>query len=53
MKRVVAVIAALSIIGFVVYVMAAGFGSDPHEVPFMMKGKPAPNFTIKRLDKEG
>ncbi len=53
MKRVVAVIAALSIIGFIIYVMAAGFGTDPHEVPFMMKNKPAPNFIIKRLDKEG
>jgi cytochrome c biogenesis protein CcmG/thiol:disulfide interchange protein DsbE len=53
MMRVVAVLAALSIIGFVVYVMAAGFGTDPHEVPFMMKGKPAPRFVIKRLDQEG
>lgn len=53
MKKLVAVLAALSIVGFVVYVMAAGFGTDPHEVPFMMKGKPAPAFTIKRLDQEG
>ena len=53
MKRIVAVIAALSVVCFVVYVMAAGFGSDPHAVPFGMKGKPAPPFTIKRLDQEG
>ena len=53
MKRVVAVIAALRVVSFVVYVMAAGFGTDPHSVPFMMKGKPAPAFTIKRLDQEG
>jgi cytochrome c biogenesis protein CcmG/thiol:disulfide interchange protein DsbE len=44
---------ALSIIGLVVFVMAKGFGTDPHAVPFMLAGKPAPNFTIKRLDKEG
>lgn len=53
MKRVIAVIIALSVVSFVVYVMASGFGTDPHAVPFMMKGKPAPAFTIKRLDREG
>ncbi len=53
MKRIVAVIAALSVVLFVVYVMASGFGNDPHAVPFMMKGKPAPLFSIKRLDQEG
>ncbi len=53
MKRIVGVIAALSIVLFVVYVMASGFGNDPHSVPFMMKGKPAPLFSIKRLDQEG
>jgi cytochrome c biogenesis protein CcmG/thiol:disulfide interchange protein DsbE len=52
-KNVVGAIAALSVVGFVVYIMASGFGNDPHSVPFMMKGKPAPAFTIKRLDKEG
>ena len=53
MKRIVAVIAALSVVLFVVSVMASGFGNDPHSVPFMMKGKPAPLFSIKRLDQEG
>ena len=53
MKRVVAVIVALSVVAFIVYIMAAGFGTDPHAVPFMMAGKPAPAFTIKRLDQEG
>ena len=45
-----AVAVALSIIGFVVYVMARGFGTDPHEVPFLLTGKKAPPFTIKRLE---
>jgi cytochrome c biogenesis protein CcmG/thiol:disulfide interchange protein DsbE len=33
-----------------VIVMLKGFGRDPHEVPFNLKGKPAPEFTLKRLD---
>ena len=53
MKNVVGAIAALSVVGFIVYIMAAGFGTDPHSVPFMLAGKPAPAFTIKRLDQEG
>jgi cytochrome c biogenesis protein CcmG/thiol:disulfide interchange protein DsbE len=52
-QRAAGVITALSIVGFVVYVMAKGFGTDPHEVPFLLKGKPAPSFVMKRLDKEG
>ena len=28
-------------------VLAKGFGSNPREVPFMMKGQPAPPFTLK------
>ena len=53
MKNVVGAIAALSVVGFIVYIMASGFGTDPHSVPFMLAGKPAPAFTIKRLDQEG
>ena len=50
MKRIVAVIAALAVIGLVLFVMAKGFGADPHEVPFMMAGQKAPEFSITRLD---
>jgi cytochrome c biogenesis protein CcmG, thiol:disulfide interchange protein DsbE len=32
------------------FVLARGFGRDPHEVPFQLKGKPAPDFILKRLD---
>ena len=31
-------------------VLYKGFGGNPHEVPFMMKGQPAPPFTLKALD---
>ncbi|OJT21574.1 thiol:disulfide interchange protein [Archangium sp. Cb G35] len=43
-------------VGFVVLclgllaVLARGFGSNPREVPFMLKGQPAPAFTLKALD---
>lgn len=33
-----------------VVILYQGFGRDPHEVPFMLQGKPAPHFTLKRLD---
>ena len=36
--------------GVLLFVLARGFGRDPHEVPFMLKGKPAPAFTLRRLD---
>ncbi len=50
MKKTLAVGSALLVITFIVYVLARGFGSNPHAVPFLLAGKKAPNFTIKRLD---
>lgn len=35
-----------------VLVLYAGFGRDPHAVPFMLTGKPAPDFSLKRLDND-
>lgn len=32
------------------FVLFKGFGRNPHEVPFMMKGQPAPDFTLRALD---
>jgi cytochrome c biogenesis protein CcmG, thiol:disulfide interchange protein DsbE len=32
-------------------VLWGGFGRNPHEVPFMMEGKPAPAFTLRTLQK--
>ncbi|MEL6545377.1 MAG: DsbE family thiol:disulfide interchange protein [Myxococcota bacterium] len=31
-------------------ILAAGFGQDPHQVPFMLKDKPAPGFALVTLD---
>ncbi|NMO21863.1 redoxin domain-containing protein [Pyxidicoccus fallax] len=31
-------------------VLFKGFGRNPHEVPFMLKGQPAPNFVLRSLD---
>ena len=53
MKKALGVTTALAVVLFIVYVMAKGFGNDPHAVPFMLAGKPAPMFKIKRLDQEG
>jgi cytochrome c biogenesis protein CcmG, thiol:disulfide interchange protein DsbE len=33
-----------------IFVLVKAFGQDPHAVPFMLKGKPAPGFTLKTLD---
>jgi cytochrome c biogenesis protein CcmG/thiol:disulfide interchange protein DsbE len=49
-KRLVGVGIALSVMALMVYVMARGFGTDPHSVPFLLSGKAAPPFTMKRLD---
>jgi cytochrome c biogenesis protein CcmG, thiol:disulfide interchange protein DsbE len=52
MKRQLAVGGALAVVAFVVFIMAKGFGNDPHAVPFLLAGKKAPDFTIKRLDND-
>lgn len=52
MKRGLAIAAAFAVISFIVFVLARGFGNNPHEVPFLLAGKKAPNFTIKRLDND-
>jgi cytochrome c biogenesis protein CcmG/thiol:disulfide interchange protein DsbE len=31
-------------------VLYKGFGSDPHKVPFMLEGQPAPAFALRALD---
>ena len=33
-------------------VLAFSFGNDPHAVPFMLKGKPAPEFQLQTLTGE-
>ena len=39
-----------AITAVLLFVLAKGFGRDPHEVPFQLRGKPAPDFTLRRLD---
>lgn len=50
MRRVLVSGLALGLIALVVGVLYASFGSDPRAVPFMLSGKPAPEFAMKRLD---
>ena len=48
MKKVVIGLAIAAVA--LVVVLYKGFGKDPHAVPFMLAGKPAPHFSLKRLD---
>lgn len=49
-KRVAITLAfCLASLGLVV-VLFKGFGRNPREVPFMLRGQPAPEFFLKRLD---
>lgn len=41
---------ALAIVIAVIGIFYRGFGTDPHAVPFMLRGQPAPAFTLRRLD---
>ncbi len=50
MKKAIAIVAAFAVVSIIIFVMAKGFGADPHQVPFMMAGQKAPEFSIKRLD---
>jgi cytochrome c biogenesis protein CcmG/thiol:disulfide interchange protein DsbE len=46
----VALAAVAAVAGALLYAFASGFGRDPHQVPFMLQGKAAPDFTLTRLD---
>lgn len=41
---------AIAVCASLVLVLKAGFGRDPHAVPFLLSGKPAPAFTLRALD---
>lgn len=41
---------AAAFLGAMLWVFSQGFGTDPHAVPFLMAGKKAPLFQMKRLD---
>lgn len=44
------VVVATAVVLALVVVLYKGFGTDPHAVPFMLRGQPAPDFTLRRLD---
>ena len=50
MKRWGITLSAVLICGALLAVLLQGFGRNPHEVPFMLSGKPAPAFTLRALD---
>src|SRR5207253_2854721 len=52
-KKMVAIVVTLALTSLFIYVVVAAFKRGPaavHEVPFMLAGKPAPPFKMKRLD---
>ncbi|MBJ6763901.1 redoxin domain-containing protein [Myxococcaceae bacterium JPH2] len=50
MKRWQYTLGFVAVCAALLFVLFKGFGRDPHEVPFMLKGKPAPAFTLRALD---
>ena len=49
-RPILALAAVAAVAGVLLYAFSTGFGRDPHQVPFMLKGKPAPDFALTRLD---
>ena len=52
-KKTIAIVVTLALTSLFIYVVVAAFKRGPaavHEVPFMLAGKPAPAFKMKRLD---
>ncbi|WP_224362232.1 TlpA family protein disulfide reductase [Hyalangium versicolor] len=41
---------AVALCSALLVVLLKGFGRDPHEVPFLLSGKPAPAFTLRALE---
>ncbi|HYI02581.1 TlpA family protein disulfide reductase [Hyalangium sp.] len=52
MKGWAITLGAVLVCGALVFVLKDGFGRDPHAVPFLLSGKPAPAFTLRSLDSE-
>lgn len=46
----VGLIGAAGFLAAMLWIFYQGFGTDPHAVPFLLEGKPAPRFAMKRLD---
>lgn len=41
-------VVGVTLVGALAYVLWNGFGRDPHAVPFMLTGKPAPEFKLEQ-----
>lgn len=49
-RRIGFIILGLGFVAAFVAVVYRNFGKDPHHIPFGLLGKPAPPFTLRRLD---
>ncbi len=49
-KGLIITLVSLANCGALVFVLYAGFGRNPHEVPFLLSGKPAPAFSLRTLN---
>ena len=50
MKRMIIAGSVLAVGAALVWIFASSFGKDTHEVPFMLRGKPAPGFELGMLN---
>jgi cytochrome c biogenesis protein CcmG/thiol:disulfide interchange protein DsbE len=51
MKRLYVILGIFVLLcGGLLWVLLQGFGRNPHAVPFMLRGKPAPTFNVRRMD---
>lgn len=53
MKRLIIAGTLLALTAAMVAIFASAFGKDTREVPFMLKGKPAPAFNLPMLNGDG
>jgi cytochrome c biogenesis protein CcmG, thiol:disulfide interchange protein DsbE len=52
-KRMFIAGTVLALTGILLWIFAGAFGKDTHEVPFMLRGRPAPGFELGKLNGEG
>ena len=53
MRRMIVAGSLLALTAGLVWIFAHAFGKDTHEVPFMLRGRPAPPFELGMLNGEG
>jgi cytochrome c biogenesis protein CcmG/thiol:disulfide interchange protein DsbE len=52
-RRMIIASSLLALAAALVWVFASAFGKDTHEVPFMLRGQPAPPFELGQINGEG